>query len=86
MAHKDGVDVVVVGGLPAAVLLVNDDEIQRVALGSMLGSLGVVVVEADSGPAALRAVSRRRFALILMDVRMPGIDGYETAALIRQRQ
>ena len=69
-----------------AVLLVNDREGPRVAIGSMLASLDLVVVEADSGPAALTAVSRQAFALILMDVRMPGMDGYETAKLIRQRR
>jgi len=68
---------------PAAVLVVNDDDGQRVAIRSMLESLGVVVVEADSGRAALRAVFDQMFAVILMDVRMPQMDGYETADLIR---
>jgi diguanylate cyclase (GGDEF)-like protein/PAS domain S-box-containing protein len=86
MVPDGRVDGVGVAWPPPAILLVNDDEIQRFALGSMLASLGVLVVEADSGPAALSAVSRRSFALILMDVRMPGMDGYETAALIRQRR
>jgi diguanylate cyclase (GGDEF)-like protein/PAS domain S-box-containing protein len=86
MVHGGRAAVVGVAWTPPAVLLVNDVESQRVALGSMLASLGVVVVEADSGPAALSAVSRRRFALILMDVRMPGMNGYETAALIGQRR
>jgi diguanylate cyclase (GGDEF)-like protein/PAS domain S-box-containing protein len=66
-----------------AVLLVNDRANQRVALRSMLTPLSVEVVEADSGRAALRAVSQQTFALILMDVRMPIMDGYETANLIR---
>jgi diguanylate cyclase (GGDEF)-like protein/PAS domain S-box-containing protein len=71
---------------PPAVLVVNDRANERVAIRSMLGSLGVVVVEADSGRSALRAVFDRTFAVILMDVRMPGMDGYETADLIRQRR
>jgi len=76
----------VVGVTPAPpVLVVNDRKNQRVAIRSMLLSLGVTVVEADSGRAALRAVFDRTFALILMDVRMPIMDGYETADLIRQR-
>jgi len=70
---------------PPAVLIVNDREVQRVAIRAMLAPLGVVVVEADSGRAALRAVLREVFALILLDVRMPIMDGYETAQLIRQR-
>ena len=55
------------------------------AIGAMLAPLGLVVVEASSGRDALRAVLRETFALILMDVRMPTMDGYETAKLIRQR-
>jgi diguanylate cyclase (GGDEF)-like protein/PAS domain S-box-containing protein len=70
---------------PPAILLVNDREAQRVAIRSMLAPLGLVVVEADSGRAALRAVLHQTFALILMDVRMPTMDGYETANLIRSR-
>jgi diguanylate cyclase (GGDEF)-like protein/PAS domain S-box-containing protein len=69
----------------AAVLVVNDRHDQRVAIRATLASLDVAVVEAESGHAALRAVLRQTFALILMDVRMPGMDGYETADLIRQR-
>jgi diguanylate cyclase (GGDEF)-like protein/PAS domain S-box-containing protein len=73
------------GQPPPAVLVVNDRLSQRVAIRAMLSSLDVVVAEADSGRAALRAVLGRRFAVILMDVRMPNMDGYETAELIRQR-
>jgi diguanylate cyclase (GGDEF)-like protein/PAS domain S-box-containing protein len=69
-----------------SILVVNDSEGQRIAMRAMLGPLGVVVVEADSGAAALHAVLRQTFALILMDVRMPMIDGFETARLIRQRR
>jgi diguanylate cyclase (GGDEF)-like protein/PAS domain S-box-containing protein len=69
-----------------AILLVNDREAQRVAIRTMLAPLGLAVVEADSGRAALRAVLSQTFALILMDVRMPTMDGYETATLIRARR
>jgi diguanylate cyclase (GGDEF)-like protein/PAS domain S-box-containing protein len=69
----------------AAVLLVDDDPSKRLAVGAMLAPLGLTVVEADSGREALRAVLRRDFAVILMDVRMPNLNGYETAALIRRR-
>lgn len=68
------------------VLVVNDRDAQRVAIGAMLEPLGLAIVEADSGRAALRAVMSEDFALILMDVRMPTMDGYETAKLIRQRK
>ena len=66
-------------------LVVNDGARERVAIVAMLAPLGVVVVQASSGREALREVLRQSFALILMDVRMPGMDGYETANLIRRR-
>jgi putative two-component system response regulator len=69
----------------AAVLVVDDDAATRLAVQAMLAPLGHDVVEAVSGRAALRVLLRRNFAVILMDVRMPGLDGYETAKLIRQR-
>ena len=68
-----------------AILVVDDDAAKRLALRVMLAPLGHPVVEADSGRAALRAVTNQRFAVILMDVRMPTLDGLETAKLIRQR-
>ena len=68
-----------------AVLLVDDTASKRLAVQAMLAPLGYEVVEAESGRAALRAAMGREFAVILMDVRMPGLDGYETASLIRGR-
>ena len=52
---------------------------------AVLTSLGHAVVEADSGRAPLRAGLPQTFAVILMDVRMPAMDGYETATLMRAR-
>jgi diguanylate cyclase (GGDEF)-like protein/PAS domain S-box-containing protein len=72
-------------GSAAAVLVVDDDAGKRLAVRAMLAPLGHAIVEADSGRAALRAVLRQAFAVILMDVRMPILDGYETAKLIRLR-
>jgi diguanylate cyclase (GGDEF)-like protein/PAS domain S-box-containing protein len=69
----------------AVVLIVDDNAAKRLALRAMLAPLGHVVIEAESGHAALRAVLRQDFAVILMDVRMPILDGYETARLIRER-
>ena len=71
--------------LAPAILVVDDNAAKRLSLCAMLEPLGHAVVEADSGRAALRAVLCETFAIILMDVRMPGLDGYETAKLIRQR-
>jgi putative two-component system response regulator len=69
----------------ASVLVVDDNAGKRLAVRAMLAPLGHAVVEADSGRAALEAVARQSFAVILMDVVMPILDGYETARLVRQR-
>jgi CheY-like chemotaxis protein len=71
--------------VPPAILVVDDNAAKRMAVRAMLAPLGCQVSEVDSGREALRAVLRRTFAMILMDVRMPTLDGYETAKLIRQR-
>jgi PAS domain S-box-containing protein len=73
---------------PAAVkvLLVDDRADQLTALEALLSEPGVELVKVRSGRAALREVLRHDFAAILLDVNMPGMDGFETAALIRQRQ
>ncbi len=68
-----------------AVLVVDDNVAQRAALRAVLEDLDVTVVEAESGRDALRCLLRQTVAVILLDVNMPGLDGFETAALIRQR-
>lgn len=73
------------GGMAPVILIVDDSAVKRLALRAMLTTLDCEIVEADSGRAALRHVLQRTFAIILMDVRMPTMDGYETARLIRQR-
>ena len=70
---------------PAAVLVVDDNAGKRLAVRAMLAPLGHAVVEVDSGRAALLAVAKQNFAVILMDVSMPILDGYQTAKLIRER-
>jgi two-component system sensor histidine kinase/response regulator len=67
------------------VLVVDDIPAKRLALKAVLSTLGLSIVEADSGRAALRCVMAQDFAVILLDVRMPTMDGYETASFIRQR-
>ena len=69
----------------ASVLVVDDDAANRLALQEALSSLGARIVMASSGEEALRRVLEDDFAAILMDVRMPGIDGFTTATLIRER-
>ncbi len=68
-----------------SVLVVDDDEGKRLSLRAILQPLGHAIVEADSGTAALRCLMAQDFAVILLDVSMPVMDGFETAALIRRR-
>ncbi len=67
------------------ILVVDDDATKRFALKTILAPLGETVVEASSGADGLRQLLRQEFAVILLDVRMPVMDGFETAQLIRQR-
>ena len=77
-----------VGAAPSdvKVLLVDDKEQNLVALSAVLDQPGLTVVCAQSGKQALRYVLNETFAVILLDVNMPGMDGFETAELIRQRE
>lgn len=68
------------------ILLVDDSPEKLVALEAALGELGQTLVKAETGREALRLVLKREFAVILLDINMPGMDGFETAALIRQRK
>jgi CheY-like chemotaxis protein len=67
------------------VLIVDDDERNLLALKTILEDVGEVVV-ANSGEEALRQLLKGEFAVILLDVFMPGMDGYETAQIIRNRE
>jgi len=70
----------------AKVLVVDDDERNLLAIGEVLGDLAEIVTAA-SGDEALRLLLKDdEFAVILLDVFMPGIDGYETAQIIRGRE
>ena len=64
--------------------MVDDNAAKRLALKAVLAPLGYSIVEADSGLAALRCVMAQEFAVILLDVRMPIMGGFETAARIRE--
>jgi PAS domain S-box-containing protein len=72
------------GAERARVLLVDDDERNLLAVATVLEDLGEVVL-ARSGEEALRHLLKDEFAVILLDVYMPGMDGYETAQIIRNR-
>ena len=69
----------------ANILLVDDQPSNLLALEAILEDLGQNLVRATSGEEALRRLLDSDFAVILMDVKMPGLDGIETAAIIRER-
>lgn len=69
----------------ANVLVVDDDPVKLTALGSSLSGMGVGVVTADSGLEALRKLLVQEFAVVLLDVNMPIMNGFATAEMIRRR-
>uniref|UniRef100_A0AAU2VBP1 Response regulator n=1 Tax=Streptomyces sp. NBC_00003 TaxID=2903608 RepID=A0AAU2VBP1_9ACTN len=71
-------------GERASILLVDDMEDNLIALEAVLGSLNEPLVRARSGEEAMKALLRRKFAVVLLDVRMPGMDGFETASNIKR--
>jgi sigma-B regulation protein RsbU (phosphoserine phosphatase) len=71
---------------PVKLLLVDDREENLTSLKAMLEPLGHPMIMARSGAEALRHLLREEFALVLLDVNMPGMNGFEVAALIRERE
>lgn len=71
---------------PPRILMVDDRESNLLALEAILEPLGVPLVRALSGKEALVQLLRGDFALILLDVQMPGLNGLETAELIKKRE
>src|ERR1017187_5649251 len=68
------------------ILLVDHRPANLLALETILEDLGQELVKATSGKDALRQILNEDFAVILLDVKMPGMDGFETATLIRERE
>src|SRR4051794_9567458 len=69
-----------------SILVVDDSPSKLLAMEAILAELGQNVVTATSGREALRQLLNQDFAVILLDVNMPAMDGFETAALIRERK
>ncbi|MEC7521460.1 MAG: response regulator [Myxococcota bacterium] len=73
-------------GAPASSILVVDDEpANLLAIEAALGDLGHRLLKVGSGEEALKQLLSGQFAVVILDVQMPGLDGFETARLIRQR-
>ena len=73
--------------LPVSILLVDDRQENLTALKAVLGDQpGYQLFEATSGPDALREVLQRDFSVILLDAFLPGMDGFEVARLIKERE
>jgi diguanylate cyclase (GGDEF)-like protein len=70
-------------GPASLVLIVDDDPMVRVLVGESLRQIGLVVEEAETGEAALEFLARSQPDVILLDVLMPGMDGFETCTAIR---
>src|SRR5437870_12256076 len=73
-------------GDKVSILVVDDRADKLLTYEVMLAPLNENIVCVRSGKEALRCLLKEDFAAILLDVNMPGMDGFETAALIRQRQ
>src|SRR5689334_24251514 len=75
-----------VADAPATILIVDDRDANLLALEAVLEPLQQRLVKARSGREALRFLLDEDCAVILLDVQMPELDGFETAALIRERE
>src|SRR6202008_4267682 len=69
--------------VPASFLIVDDIHTNLIALKAVLSPLGIRVVQAQSGEEALARVREESFAVVLLDVQMPELDGFEVARRVR---
>lgn len=67
-----------------AVLVVDDQPANRIALEALLDDFDIQLLQAASGEEALKLLDNHDVAVVLLDVQMPGMDGYEVANLMQQ--
>jgi CheY-like chemotaxis protein len=70
---------------PVRVLVVDDNQDSAASLGMLLGTLGAEVTVAHDGPSAIDAYGSFQPAVVLLDIGLPGMDGYEVARELRER-
>ncbi|WP_243439617.1 PAS domain-containing sensor histidine kinase [Fundidesulfovibrio soli] len=70
----------------ATVLVVEDKELSRHAVAEMLRQGGLAAVEAENGPEALQAAGKQHFDAVLLDIVMPGMDGFEVMRALKERE
>jgi CheY-like chemotaxis protein len=68
------------------ILICDDSEIERAAVGRMLRTKGYEVDEAADGAAALQMLKRRGYNLLLLDLQMPEVDGFEVLTYVQKHQ
>jgi two-component system sensor histidine kinase/response regulator len=85
-SSRDSSGIAIENPEPVKILLVDDQADNLLSAGAVLEALGEEVVKAESGREALRHLLDQDFAVIVLDVMMPDMDGFETAALIRERE
>lgn len=71
---------------PARILIVDDSPANLLALEAILDPLNVPIVRANSGPEALGQLLQNEFAVILLDVQMPGLNGLQVAQMVKERE
>jgi putative two-component system response regulator len=75
-----------VSAMQCAILVVDDNETNRAMLSRRLAAQGYAVTTAEDGPSALRLLQTQPFDLVLLDIMMPGMDGYEVLQRLKQDQ
>ncbi|MFN6998035.1 MAG: two-component system response regulator [Aquincola tertiaricarbonis] len=71
---------------PVNILIVDDEPANLVVLETVLDDPGYRLVRADSPDQALLALVQEEFALLILDIRMPGMTGFELAQMIKERK